>query len=113
MPGPLRFRRLSPMLLLLLLTIAVPGHSRCVEPQAPRFPSPGDITLKSMELAHRAMQRYINGTETYLECLSPEDRKQKMDEVLATIKQVTTEFNALSVAYRKHRDEVLFSDSVD
>lgn len=82
----------------------------CREPAAPRFPTFDATKLDNMETADQRMQVYVDRTEEYLECLSEEERKQKMEGVLARMKQVTARYNELAVAYRKSKAEQLFSN---
>lgn len=64
-----------------------------------------------MEAAERNMQRYVDQTEDYLDCLTPEERKVKMDGVLEEMRRITAKYNTLSVAYRKSKTQQLFSES--
>lgn len=90
--------------------ISVLSQADCTVPPAPEFPHLEAASLTSMELAHRNMQTFISRTEDYLECLSPEERKLKMDSVLATMKQVSSDYNALRSAYRKQQAMQLYSN---
>lgn len=92
-----------------LVSSALAGD--CSEPAAPKFPTFDASKLDNMETADQRMQVYVDKTEEYLECLSEEERKQKMEGVLARMKQVTARYNELAVAYRKSKAEQLFSNS--
>lgn len=93
-----------------LFSYSALSQPECRAPQAPHFPSVDTASFESMELAHSHMQVFISRTEDYLECLAPEERKLKMDEVLAKMKQASADYNALRAAYRKQQAQQLYSN---
>ena len=97
----------------MLLTLSLPVLGACREPSTPVFPKLENPSLQVMEAAQRSMQDYIDRTEDYLDCLSVDERKQKMDGILSKMKQVTSQYNALKIAYRKQRTQQLFSGHKD
>lgn len=96
---------------LALLSLSSVGHAQCDEPVVPSFPAIENADLSDMEAADLRMQQYVNETEEYLECLEPEQRKLRIDAILVKMKQVTSEYNAFAVAYRKSKTRELFSNS--
>lgn len=94
-----------------LLLWTVTANADCQAPQVPRFPNVETADFESMEQAHHNMQIFISRTEDYLDCLSPEERKLKMDDVLAKMKQASADYNALRSAYRKHQTQQLYLES--
>lgn len=104
-------KALAVTLFLISLSVAPLGHAQCEEPTVPSFPAIQNADLSDMEAADIRMQRYVNETEEYLECLSSEERKLRTDAILAKMKQVTSEYNAFAVAYRKSKTRELFSNS--
>lgn len=85
--------------------------AQCREPRPPVFPEFDAADLSVMEVADKRLQLYIDSAEEYLECLSEDERKRKIDSVLGHIKEVTASYNNLANNYRKSRAEKLFSTS--
>lgn len=112
MPASAGFRAAFTFVLLAAhLTLSHPAAAQCREPIPPIFPAFDARDLSVMDVAEQKMQRFVNQTEEYLDCMAPEQRKQKMDAVLAEMKRVTADYNALVVAYRKSKAEQLFSET--
>lgn len=94
-----------------LAAMSASATAQCREPRPPVFPEFDAADLSVMDVADKRLQLYIDSAEEYLECLSEEERKRKMDGVLGHIKEVTASYNALANHYRKSRAEKLFSSS--
>lgn len=95
----------------LLLSLTLNAYGECREPVAPTLPKHELASIDAMERLQSDMQHYVKMTEDYLECLSPNQRNQQMDGILVKMKQVTGEYNALMVAYRKRKTDLLYLKS--
>jgi hypothetical protein len=89
--------------LLLLLFIASPAYSACIEAAVPKLPDPDTAMMSDIIRAQNAVKQYLARQEKYLSCVGSTN---KHDAAVDKMHEIAEQYNTMSRRYKSRQESM-------